>query len=72
MVLGTLRPSPSPGRDHAQFSCMPESRAGVWKRAAISECLLGTERMGEVVGEEWSHEMLWKRLGLVVHGQAHI
>lgn len=43
---------------------MPQSPAGAGKREALSECLLNTERMGRVAEEKWSHEMLWKKLGV--------
>lgn len=43
---------------------MPQSPAGACKRVAIGECLLTTERMGGMVEEKWSHEVLWKKLDL--------
>lgn len=65
MASGALRLSPSPGQDHAWFSSIPQSLAQTWNMAAISPCSLNTERVGSggVLGETWSHEMLWRKAG---------
>lgn len=44
---------------------MPRSPAGAWNRVATGECLLDTTKMGGVVEEKWSREMLREKLGVV-------
>lgn len=43
---------------------MPQNSGGLEQRGH-RECLLKTEKTAGVVEEEWGHEMLWKRLGVV-------
>lgn len=59
MAPRTLHLFPFLGQDRAWFFSVPQSLAQAWDAVATGKCLLNTERVVGVVGEEQNHQMLW-------------